>query len=541
MGKHRILLKPKGAATGTAPKKTPEPSGGANKLLTHVVAPLAVAISAWYATGSGNASGKGSLAPVVYKDMPPYEEEHGDIAAMVGWIESNGGSIDPRVTIQTNAEHGGRAVHFYGAAMTRTERERVNFFEIPDTLMLSAKHSMLDPKSNFGRTVKDDDLIEALLEETDQFQLAVTVMAETNYPDSFWRPYLNTLPTSDTGSPFLWNEGQLYELQSSQIFASIKQNVDYVKERLPKIEAIAEKYPDLFPDNDNLESDLTYFITLTSSKSFPYPDLTDSNKVFNAFTPFADLVYHRFGATPTATINEIYKENKKVSLKEDSDNDNDEEEGDIPSDNDSDEKEKEEEEELPSDLFVTLNTLSPKKLVHGAELLISYRAASTSYFFEKYGIVDSDYENSTKGDYINLKLPGMDWPVHDDGTFDFETAQFTTKHATKHEPTTEEIRIEVQDVLDTLPTTLEEDKALLSGTPDPEVPRNALLIRIRFKQVLRNMVQFLEAGATAPTATFEINYRGISECLLELDLSQMFYSPSDEETSSIPITEEVEE
>lgn len=551
MGKQRILLKPKGAATGTAMKKK-KPEQTTSPLMLYVVAPLVVSIVAYYALSGdadSGAGGRGGKKARSYSEPPSYQEKHGDIHAMVQWIESHGGAVDPRMTIEED-DSGQRGVYFYGAAMTRTERERVKFVEIPETIMLSSK-SMLDPKSHFGRTVDgDDELVDALLEESDKFRLAVTIMAESHYEDSFWRPFLNTLPKSDSGTPLLWSEEQLKSAQANVVATNVEKNNDFMKERLPKIEALAEKYPDLFPDNYNLLKDLTWFSYLTSKHTFAYAendaedvseDGADKNKVFNAFTPFVDLPNHSFGKAPIAHLTNYKKDETE---KEKAENEN-------------------EDQETTETFYAALVTISPKKLVHGGELILSFQqyAASTMYYLQKHGTVDVDFENNTRGDYVNLKLPGSDWPVHDDGTFDFETAQFATKHAAEYEMTTEELRAKVQETVDALPTTLEQDRALLFDydvSTESEVPVNALLIRIRFKQVLRNLIRFLEAGATAPVSAFEINYRGSDEALFELDLSLWFYRPpissisdvmetsaelddADEHAAAATATEEVEE
>lgn len=511
MGKKRVLLKPKGV--DNAPTKKKKPKNGTNWML-HVVAPVAVAIAAIYMWSDTKSDAKSSSQrkpsskrkEVVFEEMPSYEEEHPALHAMAKWVESNGGTVDKRLTIR-EGEHN-RGAYFYGGSMTRTERGLVKFLEIPESLFLSSK-SMLDPKSAFSKTVKDQDLIDPLIkEEKDELLLAVMVMAESNKPDSFWRPYLNTLQKSkilkyEKESPFFWTGDELKEFQSPFILQSIQRNKDYQKEKLPLVEAIAERYPNLFPDNSNLARDLTWFLYLTNSRSFEFPDESGSDKIVTALVPFLDLPNHSFG-DPNALIRDEYKDDDK----------NDDKEND--------------EESQSKTLFATMVAVSPKKLPHGGELLISYGFASQMYFLEKYGFVDADYENNTKGDCIVLKLPGdTKWIVASDGTFDFKNSQVSTKQATKHEMSTEELFQKVQETIESLPTTLDHDKELFN-LPDDEItsiPRNALLIRIRFKQVLHRMLHFLEEGASEEIR----NNHGMKDVLFELDFSKSFQSDLTEE------------
>jgi len=505
------LLKPKGVATAPAKKKMK----GKNEInwILHVVAAFTTVLAAVYfftdAPSSGDAKQTSPRSnkrktEIVYEEMPSYEETHQDIRTMVKWVESNGGSLDERIAIR-DGEHN-RGMYLYAGSMTRTERANVRFMEIPESLFLSTK-SLLIPKSSFGNIVKDQDLINDLIKEADQTQLAVMVMAESNNPNSFWRPFLNTLKKSEIlksgniGSPVLWTDEQLQEIQSPLLLESIQANIAYIKQKLPLVEAIAERYPNLFPDNSNLAGDFTWFMCLVNSRSFALSDGPGSEKVVNAMVPLLDLPNHNF-IEPNIIV-DMYESHyeKEVDGEEDG-----------------------EESKTSKTVFTSMVPASLKKIPHGGELLVSYGVNTQAYYLEKYGMVDDDYENRTMVDYVSLKLPGINFRVLDDGTFDFATAQFSIKHTTQHELTANELLQKVQETLERLPTTLDQDKELLNSPNDEGtvlVPRNALLVRIRFKQVLHNMMRFLEAGAPTPPITKSLKTKG---ALFELDFSETFVS-----------------
>lgn len=375
--------------------------------------------------------------------------------ALVEWLELNGGHIDENIAFRETL-HGVRL--FYNG-LTTNEVETGLMFEIPESCLLSSKSK----KSIFGATVKDPELLKAILkhEVVDQTLLALVIVAEKHNPDSFWRPYLDTLlPTENTQQPLLWEPEKLKEhLQSPLIIQETQGILNYIESKVPLLHWIDELYPDLLPDDSSiLIRDFKWAYAIASAHVFNIPDRVNGEE-YRALVPIGSLPDHSFDRE-VETI--------RITLK------------DVPVD---------------EERAIT-GRLTRNNIVHGEELVTQYQSEfSPLRYLNYHGIVDEDYENRFEDDFLILRLSVRDLKVFGDGTVDLDRVMDVLGEEAR-ELFLEDLTRKVREAIAALPTSLDEDKVLLhSPGTDVSTPRSALLIRIRFKQILHKLLKWLTEGS----------------------------------------------
>ena len=355
--------------------------------------------------------------------------------ALIQWIEHHGGFIDSRITIRDGPF--GRGAFIDDPIPDKDSK----LYMVSDHCFLSLRTIQREDISVFAPVSKDPAFSELL--ENDTIQLALALLAERNTPESYWRPYLNTIPDLYPDQPLFWE--YLDELQSPWVAQQIQISRNFLQSQMPHLEALSNRYPLLFPDNDKLWVDFAWAYYTVTSRAYDVGRPGEDRIL--GLVPFVDLLNHGFG--DTATMKHSYTV------------------------------------EMPRD--VVLFTGTPRvSLSSNVELLFKYNdMLETSRFLYMYGMLDSDYEKRVQGDFVILSTSSGVWPVNWQGRVD--PSIFANETLPK-----QQLVQDVKTAIAELPTTLDDDKAALNACEDYR--RVALVLRIRFKQILHRLLGWLDDG-----------------------------------------------
>lgn len=390
--------------------------------------------------------------------------------ALMHWIRENEGFVHENIVIRNEKELRGI---FVDADLQKDE----TFLNVPEECFFSIK-AIRDGRTVFSKIVQS---AAGLLEgEIEPVQLALALMGEMKFQNSFWRPYLDLLPPTHPDQPLFWNDQQLQELQSPIVLSQIQQSTLFLKAKLPLLRTLASRYGHQlnFPQNDEqLLDEFIWSYYTVISRSFEVPgdrrDLhgkPDPNDYVTGLVPFADLLNHAFGPPTAQQKMTISSSSKKRS----------------------------------STYYNNLIYISSAttNLMNNTELVWKYHMASegaTTKNLLRYGMVDSDLQRSAT-DYvvIHQQQRQKHWFVSSSGSILGWNEQ-QAQEERDDTLTTQELVPEVQAAIDALPTSLEEDRTLSSSVSSSSSStnvtlRSTLLFRIRYKQILHKLLAWLNAG-----------------------------------------------
>jgi len=363
--------------------------------------------------------------------------------AMFTWIESQkGGYVNKQLNIKGNLDNNGlRGVYWNGPATS----EGISLFRIPQSCFLTSK-SLTDPRSVFGKSKAiPQSLLQQIQSESTQFQLAIVLMAELgSVQDSYWKSYLELLPENDPNQPLFWKEYSA--LQSPLLAQGIQGSLTYLESKKPLLDQLIDATRSkMFPPQ--IFKLFLWCFYLVSSRAFQF---TIDGTSMHAMVPLADLMNHGFAAS-NGFVEVVNSNLNGVDM---------------------------------------ATAASSHSLSNGDELFVEYQknaVTSTAEFLYRYGIVNPEYATETEGDYVILRYGTTSYTVFGDGSVGGGDLTLL--------PTLSE---KINTAIDALPTSLQEDQQALSSITTTN--KNALLIRIRYKQVLQKLQAWIEKGATPSAA-----------------------------------------
>mmetsp|Transcript_30579 Transcript_30579/g.34879 ORF Transcript_30579/g.34879 Transcript_30579/m.34879 type:complete len:494 (+) Transcript_30579:73-1554(+) len=419
----------------------------------------------------------GICPPVVMNDNDNDDDESSSsvsasltaaASSFFDWIERHkDGYVNRQLSICGGGieNNGLRGVYWKGAPSMPTP-EGTNLFRIPQSCFLTSK-SITDPRTVIGQkittTIPQSLLYQLQYEETTQVQLAIVLLIELeNIDQSYWKLYLELLPKNDPSQPLFWKDHS--ELQSPLIVNSIMGSLNYLqskKDFLEQLLQVTELFPSLTSKKDetSLFDLFVWSFYLVSSRAFQF---TIGGTSVHAMVPLADLINHGF---PTSDGTMIEVNNNNFGGVE------------------------------------MLTSSTQNMLSDDTELFVEYQSnesTSTAVFLYRYGIVNADYETYTKGDYIILRYGQTSYTVHGNNG-SISGLDSSTQSISSSIPQLQE---KIQKAIQYLPTSLEDDKkALLIATkaavadPKTTTTMTTLLIRIRYKQILHKLQNWIASGA----------------------------------------------
>ncbi|GAA5801774.1 hypothetical protein HPULCUR_007227 [Helicostylum pulchrum] len=159
-------------------------------------------------------------------------EEQGKVFCQ--WLESNGATLNKDIAIKDyRSEGAGR-----GVVATNDIKEGDLLFSLPRNILLSQLTTSLKDLDGIGKEY---------LELPGWSPLILSLMYESQKQDSFWKPYFDVLPRNFS-TPMFWDQQDLKELDGTDIVSKIgKEDAEATYER--DIKPIVEKYSDIFDKN----------------------------------------------------------------------------------------------------------------------------------------------------------------------------------------------------------------------------------------------------------------------------------------------------
>ncbi|KAG2201074.1 hypothetical protein INT47_010826 [Mucor saturninus] len=146
------------------------------------------------------------------------------------WLEKNGTDLNKDIAIKDyRSEGAGR-----GIVATKDIKEGELLFSLPRSILLS----------HLTTSLKDLSCAQEFASLPGWSPLILSIMYESQKPDSFWKPYFDVLPRQFS-TPMFWNETDLLELKGTDIVAKIgKEDAEATYER--DVKPFVEKYSDIF-------------------------------------------------------------------------------------------------------------------------------------------------------------------------------------------------------------------------------------------------------------------------------------------------------
>ena len=367
-----------------------------------------------------------------------------ELEALVQWIVKHGGAIDDRVAIRSGPL--GRGVFLDGKVVARDGNNKpTQLYSVPETVYLSTK--TVFQQNSVMRPILADSVFHDWFQH-DKIMLAVALLAERNAKNSFWRPYIDVLPTRYDDQALFWSDKELDELQSPSVVKQIRTSQNWLRGHHDKLMQLLERHPTLFPKHQSatIMDDFIWAYYTVTSRVFDTGRPGTEDTILG-LVPLVDLLNHAF-QSPTVKHTTTLLMPDNVA-------------------------------------FFTGIPYQDGFMTKGTELTWQYdtdAAPSMKYFFA-YGMLPPD--NYTQGDYIVLRilLQGQDWLVDHDGRVD---------PAIFDDVTAEELGVKVNEAVNDFATTLEEDKAALASLEDKSARWVALVLRVRYKQIIHKLLTWLE-------------------------------------------------
>lgn len=229
--------------------------------------------------------------PTVY---PDHQEEVADpvCTRLENWITSNGGEIDG-VACVNRPDRGGRAL-----ISTTALPYRRTYISVPKHLWMHERS--LKANSSIVEILNEDATLKEVCGETWGFtgepcRLMIALMFEREQPDSWWGPYIDSMPEVPT-SPIWWGASEKAELQSPILTTMVNELQDYLKETYGKLfPYLSDNYPEKFPPGKFTLDSMTWSALQVWGRAFDTnaTDTADSSRRTWGMIPFADLVNHQ--------------------------------------------------------------------------------------------------------------------------------------------------------------------------------------------------------------------------------------------------------
>eukprot|EP00039_Didymoeca_costata_P029448 m.24706 g.24706 ORF g.24706 m.24706 type:complete len:443 (-) comp7633_c0_seq1:913-2241(-) len=360
---------------------------------------------------------------------------------MIEWIKSQGGEIPDYLSIKDGKY--GRGI-FTEKAVKFGDR----LYALPEAVWFS-EHNVASKKSKFYPITKDKRYKNLM--EHHNMKLAVALEAERNNPNSFWKPYIDTLPTEFEGQPLFWEDDKVLLMQSRNVIQQIANSKSWLTTQYTQImQKLIKDYPELFSAEANTFEMFKRAYYLVLSRVFDVGDPTDANDHMFALLPFVDLVNH-----PSEKKVENNNALEKV---------------------------------LPANVYYYL-VKAYENLGAGSEVLQEYKDFNTCMkYLHNYGFLPGDMTDTSK-DFIWIKggsLPETS-PLRLVGGDGLVQASFIESLGPDGFGILSKA---VETALSSYDTTLDEDREQFKTNTDT-VLYISLNIRIRFKQIFTRMLQGL--------------------------------------------------
>eukprot|EP00039_Didymoeca_costata_P020341 m.340939 g.340939 ORF g.340939 m.340939 type:complete len:446 (-) comp19642_c0_seq1:141-1478(-) len=391
-------------------------------------------------------------------------------ARMIDWIHQHGGFIADFLSIRDGKY--GRGV--FTEKFVKLDQK---LYSVPEPVWFSEDAIADKKRSRFAVVIKDGKVNQFM--KHSNIKLAVALEAERYNPDSYFKPYLDTLPANFDNQPIFWSDEQTEMLQSKNVIDQIKMSRNWIASQHEQIiKKLIELYPDIYTAENNTPESFKWSYYCVVSRVFDVGTPGDPNSHLSSLLPFIDLANHD-------SENNIENNNRM-------------------------------ERTIPGNIN-SYQVLAHEKMKAGQEVLQEYKdhVASVKYLYT-YGFLSGNLKDTSR-DYLwlmggslsdnhNARVVGGDGLVQ---------VAFLNSLADDENEAFELLSKAVSNALASYPTTLEEDRTQFHSAKD-SVQYLSLNLRIRFKQL---MVLIQKNLAARKTTTAGTNHVSVGNSLEVIEMS----------------------
>jgi hypothetical protein len=386
-----------------------------------------------------------------------------ELEALVKWVEKQGGFIHDCITIREGPlgrgvflDGGSIEVHDHEADSQQTQKRTLEalgnveqqttrdyrtLYEIPEECYFDLVN--VAKKSPHLATLLNDETFLSIGHE--HIGLGIVLLAERNNPNSFWKAYLDTLPTTYPEQPLFWSPQQLQELQSPSLVRQFETSRRWLGGKSSGVfHELVETFPQLFGPHNGTSDFVWAYYTMTS-RAFGVSRSASSGeqleeKSYTALLPFVDLLNHAFTEQERTSKHEY-------TMK------------------------------MPSKRLFYVGRAAKDYLPRGIELMWKYKEEQhySAYYLFRYGMLPPNPDM----DFVMLRYRDRSWPVSYRGHV--EAAFFDSVVLS-------DVAAKVEAAIQTLPSSLEDD---LQEKKEGGWGI-ALEVRIRYKTILHKLLNWLQ-------------------------------------------------
>ncbi|KAK7504177.1 hypothetical protein BaRGS_00004481 [Batillaria attramentaria] len=199
------------------------------------------------------------------------------------WLHNNGVDTSA-VEIQMFPGYG------HGLKAARDVKESELLLKIPRSLMLTVDSAL---KSPLGEVIKDDKILQVMPNVT----LAMHLLLELYTPDSFWKPYIDTLPPDYT-TPLYFTPEELQYLKGSPTLGNSITQYRSIARQYAYFYRLLQKHPaaSKLPLKDNFTfDDYRWAVSTVMTRQNLIPKKDDGDKKTFGLMPLWDMCNHANG------------------------------------------------------------------------------------------------------------------------------------------------------------------------------------------------------------------------------------------------------
>jgi hypothetical protein len=186
------------------------------------------------------------------------------------------------------------------AAIVISDDDEVELYAIPEVCFLSLKSIQSERAISGLQSVLNDPAMQDYF--NDNVRLAIALLAERNAgKQSFWSPYIDTLPSHYDDQPLFWDDDEMDEqLQSPVVVRQVLNSRAWLKNHSPMLQYLTTTYPRLFPQDRTTIDDFMWSYYTIISRSFDVGRPAnrqlglEEEENITGLLPFVDLLNHAF-------------------------------------------------------------------------------------------------------------------------------------------------------------------------------------------------------------------------------------------------------
>ncbi|KAK7103751.1 actin-histidine N-methyltransferase-like [Littorina saxatilis] len=207
--------------------------------------------------------------------------------ALLEWLHKNG--VDTSA-VEINSFSG----YGHGLKATKDIKETDLIVKIPRSVMMTVDSAL---KSPLGELMKEDKILQVMPNVT----LAIHLLVELKSPDSFWKPYLDALPSSYS-TPLYFSPEELQHLKGSPTLGNSITQYRSIARQYAYFYRLLQKHPSaskLHISENFTFDDYRWAVSTVMTRQNLIPKQDDPSKKTYGLIPLWDMCNHANGVYTT--------------------------------------------------------------------------------------------------------------------------------------------------------------------------------------------------------------------------------------------------